>query len=195
LDPKEGDTNNGTPQTYSLTLRGEGMSVDRKIDERTALEVINLVMAGASQRPRQERGEGTFRSGAQSSKAPGGGAEQSLREYLDEVSPKRNPDKILAVAKYTTRDKNENRFSPDDVKARFPHAAEKVPGNFNRDFRWTVQNGWIARLPGTTDEFYVTGKGDNALEEKFSIEVRRETGVGKGSRGGRRKSARKTNQT
>src|SRR5436309_12452987 len=83
------------PTSYSLTLKGDGIAVDKKIDEATALDVLSLVMgSGASTSPNAARSTATKRRTGQ----------QSLREYLDAVEAKRNPDKILAVAKWTIGD-------------------------------------------------------------------------------------------
>lgn len=76
----------------------------------------------------------------------------------------------------------EDTFSKDDVRKEFRHAGEAVPGNYSRDFRWAVSAGWIAPVLGEPDMFFVTGKGDKAVEAKFSEEIKKATGVGKTAR-------------
>jgi len=171
---------------YSLSLKGHGMTVDREIDEATAFEVLGIVMAGGG--VLASPGTPPIRHNVPRPRQRGG---QSLREYLDEVEAKRNPDKILAVAKYLANETG-GSFTPDDVKARFQEAAERVPGNYGRDFRWTVRNGWIALVSGSKDEYYVTDAGDKALDAKFDAEIKKKTGVSKGRRGGKRRSKKTT---
>jgi hypothetical protein len=181
-----------TGEKYQVTIKGPGLTVEREVGESKAFEILGIVMAGSAQTPARdiparESTTAARRPVEEATAQKSSNRKQSLREYLDEVEAKRNPDKILAIAKYVADDTGNDRFASDDVKARFPDAAERVPGNYGRDFRWVVRNGWIASAGSGTDEFYVTGKGDKALAEKFSIDVRRTTGVSKGRQGGRRK--------
>jgi hypothetical protein len=94
---------------------------------------------------------------------------------MDEFEPKRNPDKILAIAAYLTDTRGMETFTPADVKKEFKNAAEPVPGNYPRDWQWAVNNGWLARDDEDPTEFYVTGKGRDALAAKFSADVKRAT--------------------
>jgi hypothetical protein len=172
---------------YALSLKGEGMSVERQIDEATALEVLALVMGESARPPRVgEEGETppmkvpTRRSG-----------NQSLREYLDEANVTRSPDKIVTIAKYIS-DETGKSFTRKDVKSRYQDAAEPVPGNYGRDFQWTVRNGWIAPVPNTKGEFYVTDAGTKAIEGKFSAEIKKKTGVSRGRRGAKRRTKKST---
>ena len=95
----------------------------------------------------------------------------SLREHLTATEAKRNPDKILAIADYLERIEGLHGFSKDDIKARFRTAGESPPGNFPRDFSWTVSNGWIAEDAQTKGQFYVTRTGQSAVEAGFSDDV------------------------
>lgn len=178
MEAHESDT-----RKYTLSLKGDGMTVDREIDEGTALEVVALVMTGGTA---VEAGDGIVVRHSVPRPRRGG---QSLREYIDEVEAKRNPEVILAIAKYISNETGKN-FTRDDVRSRFQEAAEPVPGNYGRDFRWTMRNGWIAAVVGAQNEHYVTGTGDKALNEKFSAEIKKKTGVAKGRRGGKRGAKR-----
>jgi hypothetical protein len=191
LDPTNDNDGNGdgtgAPATYSLALKGDGMTVDRKIDEATALNVLSLVMGGSAS---------TFPvSGSTEIRRqvprPTRGGKQSLREYLDAVEAKRNPDKIVTIAKFISDETGKN-FTRKDVKARFQDAAEPVPGNYGRDFQWTVRNGWIAPASNARGEFYVTDAGAKAIAAKFSAEIKQKTGVSKGRRGAKRRRQRAT---
>jgi hypothetical protein len=169
--PSPKDVSEGA--TYELTLKGQGVEVDRKVDEEVALQILATVMGGGQvtgarppvrQRPVQSRADGRG---------------QALREYLDEVQPKRNVDKILAVASYLKVERGAETFGADDIKKQFRSASEPVPGNYSRDFRWAVAAGWVAPVSDEPGEFYVTKKGDEAVEARFSAEVKRSTTVGK----------------
>lgn len=188
MDDNNTDSNGSgsVAKKYSLALKGEGMTVDREIDEGTALEILALVMGAGS--TITSPGMPTIRPNVPRPLRHASG--QSLREYLDEVGATRNPDKILAVAKFHAKETGKE-FTQDEVKSRFPDAAERVPGNFTRDFHWAVRNGWIAPSLTSRGEYYVTDTGDEALEEKFSAEIKRKTGVSKARRGGKRRSRKR----
>jgi hypothetical protein len=66
-------------------------------------------------------------------------------------------------------------------------ASEPVPGNYARDFRWAVANGWIAPDHSRPGEYFVTTKGDQAVEAKFTDEIKKSTGVDRTARRRRRK--------
>lgn len=193
MDDTTGDNNDAASETqkYALSLTGEGIAVERDIDQGTALEVIALVMSGGGATGGTIQVDDSTRIRHQVPR-PRRNGKQSLREYLDSVEAKRNPDKILAIAKYATEDTMKNTVTRDDVRARFKDAAEPVPGNYARDFNWVVKNGWLARDDTDRNEFYVTDTGNEALAAKFNAEIKKKTGVAKGRRGGKRRKKKAT---
>jgi len=176
---------------YDLSLTGEGISVTQKISQVIAYRVVAVLMGGAS-----ASAVGSHAGRAATVASTGGAAlpttiGQSLREYMDSVGAKRNPEKILAIAKYLTDNENRN-VNRGEVKAEFRGAAEPVPGNYLRDFRWAVQVGWLAEDRQSRGYYYVTSAGDDALRDKFSSEIRKRTKIGMG---GRRRRRRRTGST
>lgn len=168
------DTNEAaTTGRYQLRLTGEGLTLERTLAEAEALQVVAVVL-GASNVPELTG----HRTEAEPDQRVSGPLRRrpSLREYFDSVEPKRNPDKILAVASYVQRIEGEQLFAPQDLKRRFRDAGEPLPGNWGRDFRWTIQNGWIAEDRGSGG-YYVTKKGEDAVTQKFSAEIKKATSV------------------
>lgn len=98
-----------------------------------------------------------------------GGTRQSVAEYVHAKNPKRNPDKILAIAGYLAENGDEN-FSPEDIKPYFQKIGEPVPANFGRDFRWAVANAWIAESLDGKNLFYVTTTGKSVISANFAAE-------------------------
>jgi hypothetical protein len=181
------ETTNGAPkgETYSLTLTGGGLSVNREIDEATAFQIVAVVMGGATLPRVSSAGSGGARVDAPLSGAPVAGR-LSLREHMDEFEPKRNPDKILTIAAYLADTRGLDTFTPDEVKKEFRTASEPVPANYARDWNWAVANGWIAKADGEPGEYYITQRGREALTQKFSDEVKKAT-----KQGSRRRRTRK----
>ena len=165
------------PRTYKLSLKGEDTSFEREISEELASQVLTVVMRGSQSVP-----AGSLLSRElEPDLTPGGGRRQSVREYIDGVEAKRNVDKILAIASFLETVRGEETFSVDQVKREFRNARERVPGNFSRDFSWAVRNGWIAADDEAPGEYYVTQEGRKAVADKFSDEVKKTTGVSRGT--------------
>jgi hypothetical protein len=170
--------------SYSLTLKGEGISVSRDVDQSVARAIMELVLGGVEP-PRL----GTMTNErASSSPANTQLTRLSLREFLDQAEPKRNPDKIVAIGEYIIQHDKQPEFTRDDVKARFRNAGEPVPANFPRDFNWAISTGWIAEDAHNAGQHYVTQKGRTAIAEKFSGEIKKKSGFKPGGRRRRRSS-------
>jgi hypothetical protein len=157
---------------YQLTLNGNGLSVQRNIHEDVARHILNVVLGGAPigavEATRAGLGHATPSSAnARESTLP----PISLREFIDNCGAKRNPDRILAIGIFMMDHEGAQDFGREEVKARFRTAGEPVPGNYPRDFAWTIHNGWIAEDPANPARHYVTRKGKDAIAQKFSTEV------------------------
>jgi hypothetical protein len=157
--------------TYDLTLKGAGVTIERKVPQSIALTIIATVMGGGQlARPAQPRlvpGGGAGAGAASTGLTPG--------EYLSAVEAKRNPDKILAFGAFLMDEMGRETFTRDEVRAMFQSAAEPVPANFHRDFTWAVSNRWLGQQVGAPGAYYVTSTGRTALGNKFSTDVKATT--------------------
>lgn len=95
----------------------------------------------------------------------------SVREFLDDYSPSRVPDKIACFALYLREHRNQKEFGRSDLSGLFQEAAEPLPKNLGRDLKWTQSIAWIAPIPGSREAFYLTKKGEEAVRGRFSKEV------------------------
>jgi len=162
-----------TPEpVYSLELTGNGVSVKRDITESLAGAIIALVMGGVAA-PQGVSGASSKAASVASKSQSGGTAERtSVREYLNEVGPKRNAEIITAIAAFL-KDLGQDTFTKDQVKEYFRKAGEPIPGNYNRDFSDAVSTGWIAEDHGNSGNYYVTAFGETALKNGFPGKIRR----------------------
>ena len=163
---------------YRIVLTGEGLTVDREVDQPTALAILNIVLrdgAGALA-PDLHPGPPVTPAGAElrgeSGVATGGGL--SVGEFIAQSSAKRNPDKIVSIGEYLTR-QGRSEFTIADIRPMFQQAGEPMPGNFMRDWRWTLAAKWIAPVAGNDKVFYVTNTGRQAVDGGFSAEIRKRT--------------------
>lgn len=174
-------------EAFTIKITGSGINVEREVDSPTLAEILTIVLGGdLSGRgnvlpPSAEVGRNKQPSG-RSNNTEIRKERKSLREYFDEVKPKRNPDKIVAIAKFSELKSGNELFSKNDIKVGFRSAGEVPPGNFSRDFSWTISNGWIAEDPENPNSYYVTNKGNEALNDEFSDQVRKSTGLARRSK-------------
>jgi hypothetical protein len=160
-----------------VTVKGPGVSVTREVTDEQAAAILNVILRPVSAAPRGGLG-GRGSAGKEIS--------GSLAEFFRNTAPRRNPDKILTIAHYMKTVEGKD-FLPDDILARFKEVGEPPPGNFNRDFRWTKRNGWIAS-DVKTGQYYVTANGSAAVEGGFPEDITKATKVRLG-RGAKRRSA------
>jgi hypothetical protein len=151
-----------TPKMFSLKLSGEGMNVEQQIDQRSALQVLQVVMGGGLPAPVAVAAN----DAAPAQAAPG--VALSLREYLDKHNAKMKPDQIATIAQYVCDVEGQPDFGREDIKSRFITAREPLPSNFSRDFNIAIERGWIAPVLNKRDRLYVTAKGAQAINSNFS---------------------------
>jgi hypothetical protein len=178
------DANEGSPTSavrveYQLTIKGEGLTLERTITEPQAFQVLAVLMGNATNvsatasqvMPSTAHLPGYSHTAADP--PPDGHLPvTTIGEYLVQKAAKRNPDKITAIAAYLKEYRGLDRFSREDIKAEFPHAGEVVPKNFPRDFNWAVSTKWIASDSAAgKDQYYITGTGLAAVQASFSREV------------------------
>lgn len=170
-----------TPEKIHLSLTGAGITVEKDIDQGLAATIIGIVMGGgappAMAAPRADQATATGYRAPITERL-------SLREYLDDVSAARYPDKIVAIGQYMADHEASDTFTRDDVKSRFKSAGEAQPGNFARDFSVTLKSGWIAEDNADSGNFYVTKKGRDVIAGGFAAELRKGTKVRRAKRPG-----------
>jgi len=154
-----------------ISIKAPGIDVDKAVSAEIAAEVMRLVLTG-----KVSAGSST---GPRPSEAAG--PPETLAEFMREVDPKRNPDKIATIAKYL-KDTGHSTFSRTEAREAFRQARETEPGNYARDFKWAQYAGWIGG--DDSSGFYLTRTGENAVNSRFSDEAVEKT---KGKFSGRRR--------
>jgi hypothetical protein len=155
--------------TYELKLTGNGVTIERTVPSGVARAVVALVMGGSP------AASGSFRSPSRPLGSPAAATVepgQSVGEFITEVEAKRNPDKIAAIAVYLADAQGLQTFTRDEVRSMFQLAGEPLPGNFHRDFSWTVTNKWLGEQHGTPGAYYVTKTGRQAVADHFGKDVK-----------------------
>jgi hypothetical protein len=149
------------PKMFSLRLSGEGLSIEQQIEQRVALQVVQVVMGGGAPTITPQN------AGIPESRSSDG-VTLSLREYLDKIGASKKPEQIATIAHYVCEIEGQPDFGRDDIRSRFITAREPPPGNFGRDFALALKNGWIAEVHGKKNRYYVTAKGAQAIANNFS---------------------------
>jgi hypothetical protein len=178
---------------YTVSIKGNGVTIEKTVPAQVARQMINVIMGGAasSENFLSPRGASASRKGADGAvrSLASGPRRTSLREFLEESQAKRNPDKIISIAEYLLQYEEVELFTKEEIKSRFRLAGEAAPANFPRDFTWAVNNGWIAEDLNSAGSFYVTQKGRDAIENKFSSEIKKGTPQPTGRRRSRKISS------
>jgi hypothetical protein len=136
--------------TYTLSLKGEGITVERVVSADVARDIIAVVMGGEAAPMR-------------GSTRPTTGI--ALREFIDSADAKKNPQIVTAIGLYLIDHEGQERFTRGQVKTKFSDAGEPMPSNIGRDVAVAKTSGWIAENP--RNEFYVTDTGRRAVEAAF----------------------------
>jgi hypothetical protein len=160
----------GGEELYTISIKGNGIVVEKSVSAQVARQVINAVMGAVS-----ESASGPAKHADAVIGTNPEARRTSLREFLEESQARRNPDKIITIAQYLYQVEDKELFTRDDIRGRFRSAGEAAPANFPRDFAWAVKNGWIAEDTKSPNSFYVTQTGRNAIGNRFPNEVKKGT--------------------
>lgn len=145
-------------EEYKIMLSGEGISVEKILDRRTAFAVVATIMGEPQDTPIAAHGATTKNT------AP----PKSLREFLNEVDAKTSVEKIAAMGYFMCENLGQNSFTKDEVKAKFAVAKEAMPANFSRDFGKALKSGLINEVHGEKGNFYVTSTGMKEIEKNIT---------------------------
>jgi hypothetical protein len=153
---------------WKVSVAGPGITADKDVGQAVALAVLQLLYGNAP--PTAPAGLlPVARSGAATSAVTRPGQPVSIREFLEETAGKTIHAKITVVGRFMRDHENQSDFSREDIKSRFRSAGEVMPANFPRDFQKALQAGWIGEDPQNRGRYYVTRRGDEAIEQRFEI--------------------------
>ena len=186
--------------SYSIKITGPGLTFEQEVSEKTAKSTMVSILTGSAAQLQTDtsgglatpRMEGAPAANSTKSEAQKSHPEISMREFILRHEAKRNPDKIAAFALYLQVNEGKKLFNKEDIVSSFEAAAEPVPTNLGRDIRWTQKNGWIASKKGETGTYYLTGTGQDVVENNFPRETVKKTSIKPSP--SRRKSKKNNNQ-
>lgn len=154
-------------RTFTVTIRGDSeddkMTFESRVDGVTMSRVMQVIYAG------QNGGSEVLNSDVETdtlSRTPvsvGGRPDLSFAEFLDEVQPGNNFQRIAAIALYRRDYLGEDSVSRDELPKWFQKAGRPAPKNIARDIRWALKRGLVAEDPEQDDLYYVTKKGVDEL--------------------------------
>jgi hypothetical protein len=109
--------------------------------------------------------------------------QQSIRDFLNEKSPKTNPQKIVVIASFLGQ-KDFKSITTPLFKQYLQDAGEPIPKNITRDIKEAISLGWLAESYKHDGSYFVTAAGEKKIQTGFSAEIdivtkRKRTGSGK----------------
>jgi hypothetical protein len=176
-----------TQETYKLTVKGVGVTIDKKIDANVARAVVTLVMGGEplsaspqddgggggakTRRPKRskgEKGKGKGRSGKAKRAASVGidknlslrpKGKQSFKEFAEEKAPADHYDKTV-VAVYWLTEVASAKASAQAVNTCYQGADWKRPTDLRNTLQQTAsKKGWLDTAD--SDEIKLTVPGED----------------------------------
>lgn len=90
--------------------------------------------------------------------------DMSAREYILDIRPKTNPQKLITLIKYHA-DRGQKLMSIDELKKMFQEVSEPVPTHFAREIAVTRKKAWIA--VSSDGGYYLTNTGEQEIESRF----------------------------
>ena len=145
-------------EKFALSLKGDGISIEKDVDKQTALAIVAAAMGGA--------GIPVTSPPVEASSTLKFNSAKSLREFLTEIAPNTNNERITTIGMYLHEYRSKETFSKDDIESGFRSAREPVPSNLHRDLGRAVENGWIADA-GEKGRYHITNTGVKAVENCF----------------------------
>ena len=109
-----------TPKKLSLRLSGDGINIEREIDQRTALQIVQVVMGGGAPAAAPMSAPASTRSAE--------AVTLSLREYLDKIGASKKPDQITTIAQFVCEIEGQGDFSREDDSFALHHGARTPTG-------------------------------------------------------------------
>jgi hypothetical protein len=179
LDPPGNSADAGA---FEVSVKGDGISVVRHVDQDTALSVIATLLGGGSSTfarssPPVDRGASRPQTFSVAQEPQSGVPDErdgiladpriTVGEFIHACNALRYPAKITAIGYFLQVRNNAQSFTKDQVKAQFRPAGEALPGNFPRDFSDAISKRWLAPSPGDKDQYFVTNTGIAAIGAKF----------------------------
>ena len=174
------------PDEFHVSVTGAGISVTRKVDQLTALNVIATVMGGGAvasgsspatavphNTPSPATTAPTSLQSANTGTQPQLDPRLTVGEYIEACEAQQYPAKITAIGHFLEIQRGAESFGRDEIKAQFRPAGEAPPANFPRDFSDAISRKWIAATHDDKDQYFVTNKGKEAIASKFDRALRK----------------------
>lgn len=149
-------------EKIKLSIIGNGISFEREIDQSLAGQIMAFCLSGGQVNSAQPSIVSVISNKIE---------KESVVEYCDRFSPKRNPDKILVFAGYIREMEDKDSFNSGEIKRLFRDAGEVLPANFTRDFKWVIKNGWFTPDSVKKGNFFITKTGLKVLSDGFPKEL------------------------
>ena len=157
---------------YKVTVAGPGVSIEGDVEKSVGDQIVYMVLTGMhfsvqKQSPRPLVNATAGSKAEQVKLGVESNAPMALREFLNQCGANRVMDKIAAIGLYKKDYEDSDKFDRDSLIKAFESAAEPVPKNLSRDLRSASKAGWIAEKSGTKGTYYVTGTGEDVVNEQF----------------------------
>ncbi|HET8574600.1 MAG TPA: hypothetical protein VFM02_00305 [Candidatus Paceibacterota bacterium] len=146
-------------EEITITIDGDGLHLTKKTTLQKAGQIISFL--GLDQNPKNSSPAYELSPGLIKNKR------LQPHEIIISSRAKTYSQKIVALALYLQDELDQENFSPEEIKALLKKMGDK-PGNFTRDLKVAAGLQFVTCIDKDNDQWALTTKGRNAVEEKFS---------------------------
>src|SRR5262249_15613990 len=148
--------------SYKLTLKGPGHTLDRAIDEATALQIVSLVIGGSAGGLDKGTGPGASSSlkhgGPPAASGSAGGSPPTPKVFMATKRPQSDVQRITCLAYYLTHYRDTPAFKTRDLTALNTEAAQSSFSNSAYAVVNAVNQQYLSAAGGGNKQITVRGE-------------------------------------
>jgi hypothetical protein len=150
----------GEDTPYKLTLKGPGHTLDRAVDEATALQIVSLVMGGSA--GGLDKGTELGASSSLKHTGPPSGADgastSTPKAFMATKRPQSDVQRITCLAYYLTHHRDTTAFKTRDLTALNTEAAQSSFSNSAYAVTNAVNQQYLSAAGGGNKQITVRGE-------------------------------------
>jgi hypothetical protein len=142
----------------NLKLDGQGISVEKEIDEEQLVEIMSLIFS--SNTVDSTNGKKSKKEKKSETRLT------SISEFISSVDVNKNSERIAAIVLYHADILDESSIEKEDIPSWFTKAGLSAPKNLPRDIKTAIKENLIAEVHDKKGVYYITNTGKDKLKIK-----------------------------
>ncbi len=144
----------------TITIEGEGLSLTKKTNLQKVGQIISFLGFDQTFSPGNAAVSATLPQISGPNRGP-------ARDVISTSEAKTYAQKITALALYLRDTAGQDIFMPQEIRTLLKKMGDE-PKNFTRDLNSAIELQYIVCVDATTEQYELTGKGEEAVNAKFT---------------------------